>query len=389
MSSSVKTSVDAVLEQAVASGAVPNVVAIAADRDGIIYEGAVGPRVSGQQEDVSADTHYRIMSMTKMVATVAALQLVEQGKLDLDAPVEQYCPEFAKVQVLERLDGDKPVLRAPASKATVKNLITHTSGLGYWFWNADITAWESATGTPNVLSGSKVVFTAPMVTDPGTKFVYGINTDWLGQVIEAAGAKKLDEAIKTGVTDPLGMNETVFAMSDEQRARSVPVHLQGPDGAWAPSEIDLKPAPDYWAGGHGLHSTPRDYLKFQRALLGNGTSPDGVTILKPETVQEAFSNQIGELDFPSTIETADPASSHTLSLGPGYKWGYGLLLNTADVPGRRRAWSGAWAGLLNTHFWVDRTTGITGAIYAQFLPFVTPEALKLYADFETQLYASL
>jgi methyl acetate hydrolase len=389
MSSSVKTSVDAVLEQAVASGAVPNVVAIAADRDGIIYEGAVGPRVSGQQEDVSADTYYRIMSMTKMVATVAALQLVEQGKLDLDAPVEQYCPEFAKVQVLERLDGDKPVLRAPASKATVKNLITHTSGLGYWFWNADITAWESATGTPNVLSGSKVVFTAPMVTDPGTKFVYGINTDWLGQVIEAAGAKKLDEAIKTGVTDPLGMNETVFAMSDEQRARSVPVHLQGPDGAWAPSEIDLKPAPDYWAGGHGLHSTPRDYLKFQRALLGNGTSPDGVTILKPETVQEAFSNQIGELDFPSTIETADPASSHTLSLGPGYKWGYGLLLNTADVPGRRRAWSGAWAGLLNTHFWVDRTIGITGAIYAQFLPFVTPEALKMYADFETQLYASL
>ena len=389
MSSSVKTSVDAVLEQAVASGAVPNVVAIAADRDGIIYEGAVGPRVSGQQEDVSADTHYRIMSMTKIVATVAALQLVEQGKLDLDAPVEQYCPEFAKVQVLERLDGDKPVLRAPASKATVKNLITHTSGLGYWFWNADITAWESATGTPNVLSGSKVVFTAPMVTDPGTKFVYGINTDWLGQVIEAAGAKKLDEAIKTGVTDPLGMNETVFAMSDEQRARSVPVHLQGPDGAWAPSEIDLKPAPDYWAGGHGLHSTPRDYLKFQRALLGNGTSPDGVTILEPETVQQAFSNQIGELDFPSTIETADPASSHTLSLGPGYKWGYGLLLNTADVPGRRRAWSGAWAGLLNTHFWVDRTTGITGAIYAQFLPFVTPEALKMYADFETQLYASL
>jgi CubicO group peptidase (beta-lactamase class C family) len=389
MSSSVKTSVDAVLEQAVASGAVPNVVAIAADRDGIIYEGAVGPRVSGQQEDVSADTHYRIMSMTKMVATVAALQLVEQGKLDLDAPVEQYCPEFAKVQVLERLDGGKPVLRAPASKATVKNLITHTSGLGYWFWNADITAWESATGTPNVLSGSKVVFTAPMVTDPGTKFVYGINTDWLGQVIEAAGAKKLDEAIKTGVTDPLGMNETAFAMSDEQRARSVPVHLQGPDGAWAPSEIDLKPAPDYWAGGHGLHSTPRDYLKFQRALLGNGTSPDGVTILKPETVQEAFSNQIGELDFPSTIETADPTSSHTLSLGPGYKWGYGLLLNTTDVPGRRRAWSGAWAGLLNTHFWVDRTTGITGAIYAQFLPFVTPEALKMYTDFETQLYASL
>jgi methyl acetate hydrolase len=94
--------------------------------------------------------------------------------------------------------------------------------------------------------------------------VYGINTDWLGEVIEAAGAKKLDEAIKAGVTDPLAMNETAFVVSDEQRARAVPVHLQGPDGAWAPSEIDLNQAPDYWAGGHGLHSTPRDYLKFQR-----------------------------------------------------------------------------------------------------------------------------
>jgi methyl acetate hydrolase len=125
-----------VLEQAVVSGAVPNVVAIAADRDGIIYEGAVGPRVSGQQGDVAADTHYRVMPMTKMVATVAALQLMEEGKLDLDAPIEEYCPEFAKVQVLERLDGDKPVLRPPASKATVKNLITHTAGLGCWFWNA-------------------------------------------------------------------------------------------------------------------------------------------------------------------------------------------------------------------------------------------------------------
>ena len=389
MSSSVKSSVDAVLEQAVASGAVPSVVALAADRNGIIYEGAAGSRVAGQAEDVGPDTFYRIMSMTKMVATVAALQLIEQGNLDLDAPIQQYCPEFATVQVLERVDGDRPVLRPPASKATVKNLITHTTGLGYWFWNADISAWESATGTPNVLSGSKVVFTAPMVADPGTRFVYGINTDWLGQVIEAASDRKLDEVIKTGITDPLGMNETAFVMSDAQRAQSVPIHLKGTDGAWAPSDIDLNQAPEYWAGGHGLHSTPHDYLKFQRALLGNGTSPDGVTILKPETVDAAFSNQIGELDFPSTIETADPASSHSFSVGPGFKWGYGLLLNTTDLPGRRRAWSGAWAGLLNTHFWVDRTTGITGAIYSQFLPFVTPEALQMYIDFETQLCASL
>ena len=106
-------------------------------------------------------------------------------------------------------------------------------------------------------------------------------------------------------------------------------------------------------------------------------------------MDEAFRNQIGELDFPAEIPTADPASSGSLALGPGYKWGYGLLLNTQDTPGMRRAWSGAWAGLCNTHFWVDRTAGVCASIYSNFLPFVTPEALALYEDFERSLYAAL
>jgi CubicO group peptidase (beta-lactamase class C family) len=208
-------------------------------------------------------------------------------------------------------------------------------------------------------------------------------------VIEAASGQTLDVFIEQNITRPLGMNESAFRMSAEQRANSVPVHLKGEDGAWAASDIDLVQDPEYWAGGHGLHSTPRDFLKFERMLLGNGTSPDGVKILESETVDAAFTNQIGDLDFPAEIPTADPASTHALNLGPGYKWGYGLLLNTEDIEGKRRAGSGAWAGLLNTHFWVDRSAGVTGAIYTQFLPFVTPEALQMYEDFERALYASL
>jgi methyl acetate hydrolase len=384
----VRTSIDAVLEQAVDSGAVPNVAAIAADRNGIVYEGGAGPRVAGQADPVGVDTHFRIMSMTKMVATVAALQLMERGALDFDATVESYRPEWADVQVLEGFDGDTPRLRAPASKATVRHLITHTSGASYWFWNADIVRWEAANGTPNVLSGENVIFTAPLVADPGTTYEYGINTDWLGQVIEAASGQTLDRFIEENITRPLGMDQTAFVMSAEQRANSVPVHLKGEDGAWAASDIDLRQDPEYWSGGHGLHSTPRDYLKFQRMLLGDGTSPDGVQILEKDTVDAAFSNQVGDLDFPAEIATGDPATTHSLNLGPGYKWGYGLLLNTEDAPGMRRAWTGAWAGLLNTHFWVDRTEGIAGAIYTQFLPFVTPEALQMYQDFERALYAS-
>ena len=371
------------------AGAVPNVAAIAADREGIVYEGAAGPRVAGGSDPVTVDTHFRIMSMTKMVATVAALQLMERGALDFDAPVESYCPEWADVQVLEGFDGDDPAA-APAGVQGHRPAPRHAHlRASYWFWNADIVRWEAATGTPNVLSGDNVIFTAPLVADPGTMFEYGINTDWLGKVIEAASGQTLDEFIAQNITRPLGMDETAFLMSDRQRANSVPVHLKGEDGAWAASDIELRQDPDYWAGGHGLYATPRDYLKFQRMLLGDGTSPDGVTILEKDTVDAAFTNQIGDLDFPAEIPSGDPATTHPLNLGPGYKWGYGLVLNTEDVPGMRRAWSGAWAGLLNTHFWVDRTTGVTGAIYSQFLPFVTPEALQMYEDFERALYASL
>ena len=239
------TGVDEVLERAVADGAVPSVVAIAADRDGIIYEGAAGPRVAGGEDPVSVDTHFRIMSMTKIVATTVALQLVEQGKLELDAPVERYCPEFAEVEVLEGFDGEEPRTRPPASKATVKQLVTHTTGLGYWFFSPELVKWESVTGIPNILSGLNVIFKAPMIADPGTRFEYGINLDWLGRVIDAASGMKLDEAIAHGVSEPLGMSETAFVMSDAQRANSVPVHLQGEDGAWAASEVDISQQPEY------------------------------------------------------------------------------------------------------------------------------------------------
>src|SRR3954462_4692760 len=176
MSAITGTGIDQVLQDAVESGAVPNVVAMAANEDGPIYEGAAGPRAVGQSDPVTPDTLFRIASETKMVATTAALQLSERGELDLDAPVETYRPEFAELQVLEGFDGDTPRLRAPKSKATVRQLITHTSGLGYWFFNADIVRWEAVTGTPNVMSGDEVIFKAPLVADPGTRYEYGINT---------------------------------------------------------------------------------------------------------------------------------------------------------------------------------------------------------------------
>jgi methyl acetate hydrolase len=389
MSSSVDSAaIDAVLAEAVKSGAVPQVAAIAADRDGVIYQGAAGPRAVGESDPASTDTIFRIMSMTKMPCTVVALQEVEKGNLDLDAPVADYCPEFADLQVLTGFDGDTPRLRPPATQATVRQLITHTSGLGYWFWSDLLVQWETVTGIPNVVAGSRKSFQAPLLADPGTAFVYGINTDWLGQVVEAVTGVSLDVAVKQGVTGPLGMDRTAFLMSDADRPNAAPVHVPGEDGSWVALGEILSQTPDYWAGGHGLYGPPSDYIRFERALLRGGEL-DGARILRQETVDAAFTNQIGDLDFPAEIPTSDPAASGPLALGPGYKWGYGLLLNTRDQPGRRRAGSGAWAGLCNTHFWVDRTAGICASIYSSFLPFVTPPALQLYAEFEQALYASV
>jgi len=380
-------SVDEVLSAAVESGAVPGVVALAADSNGVVYEGAAGLRSAAATDLITPDTSMRIASMTKMVTITAALQLSEQGKLDLEAAVDTYRPEFADLQVLEGFDGDALRLRAPATRATVRQLATHTSGLGYWIWNADIDQYEQLTGTSNVMPGTEDVFTAPLTFDPGTQVQYGINIDWLGRVIEAVSDQPLDVYIRDHITEPLGMTSTGPLMTEAQRANSTPIHVRGEDGSWLATDVDWAQQPDYWGGGHFLYSTPRDYLKFQRALLGRGALGD-VRILAEETVDAAFSNQIGDLEFPAAMPTAHPELSAAVNLGPGLKWGFGLLLNPAQMPGMRSAGSGSWAGLFNTHFWVDPASDLTASIFSQTLPFMDPPALQLYIDFELALYAS-
>jgi len=382
------TSIDEVLQNAVSRGDVPGVVAMAANEDGPIYEGAAGVRSVDADDPISADTMLRVASMTKMVTTTAALQLVEQGSLDLDEAVAKYRPEFAEIQVLEGFDGDTPKLRAPASQATVRHLVTHTSGLGYWFFNADIDRYEQVTGLPNVLPGSNEMFKAPLVADPGDRLEYGINTDWLGRVVEAISGQSLADYFDEHITGPLGMTNTTRRMSDEQRANSTPIHVRGEDGAWMATDIDWAQEPEYWGGGHFLYSTPRDYLRFQRMLLGGGTL-DGVQILRSATVEDAFRNHIGALNWPPSQPTAHPELSAQVDLGPNLKWGLGLLLNEDQAPGMRAPFSGAWAGLFNTHFWVDPNSGVTGSIFSQVLPFADPPALQMYIDYEAALYASL
>ena len=380
--------VDEVLQSAVARGDVPGVVALAARADGVFYEGAAGKRAADAGDPITPDTMLRIASMTKMVTAAAALQLSEQGRLDLDAPVDTYRPEFADLQVLEGFDDSTPRLLPPRSRATVRQLMTHTAGLAYWIFNRDIDRYEQITGTPNILPGTVGVFRSPLASDPGTRFEYGINIDWLGRVIEAVSGQPLDVYIQANITGPLGMASTTAKMTAAQRANSTPVHVRADDGSWVVTDIDWAQEPEYWGGGHFLYSTPRDYMAFQRMLLGGGTLGD-VRILDRATVDAAFANQIGDLYFPPSIVSVHPELSVDVNLGPGLKWGLGLLLNEAQQPGMRAPGSGAWAGLFNTHFWVDRTSGVTGSIFSQVLPFAEPAVFQILIDFEQALYSAL
>lgn len=322
--------------------------------------------------------------MTKPVTSIAALQLVEAGRLDLDAPVSAYCPEFADIRVLGDVDGEGGTAAVPSTPVTVRHLLTHTSGFGYWFFDARLRRWHQTTGAPNVNSGRREALRAPLLSEPGTAFRYGINTDWLGQVIEAVTGSGLDVVIGESVTGPLGMYDTSFRAPGPDSAL-VSVQTMSDDGGWERIGFGEEP-PAYCSGGQGLYSTPLDYVRFQRLLLSDG-SFEGERLLEAATLEAAFSNQIGDLDFPELISSAEASTACDFAAGSGFKFGFGFLLNQEDVPGHRGAGSGAWAGLLNTQFWVDRDRGITGALYSQFLPFAQPAALDLYDRFEVAAYA--
>jgi methyl acetate hydrolase len=368
---------DVILPDAVRCGRVPNVAVVVADRSEVVYRDAYGPSEAGGTEPLSVTHSFRIASMTKTVTTVAALRLVERGQLELDQPVADYLPRFHAVGVL-----DGKVIRPPRRPATVRHLVTHTSGLAYWFLDQQVLDWERATGTPNIATGSLRALEAPMVFDPGDRFEYGISTEWLGQVIEAVSGQPLGTMLRDEVFEPLGMTATGFSAPE---GAVVPIHARDGD-RWVP--IEMPSAPEYDSGGGGLYSTPLDFVRFQRMLLADGLG-NGHRILSEASVEAMFTNQIGELDFPAELVPTVPEIGYPHSFGPGQKWGFGVLLDGTGKSGMRGADTGGWSGVFNTYYWVDRTRGITAAIYTQALPGFDPGICGLLEDIEQAVYAEL
>jgi methyl acetate hydrolase len=381
--------IDELLERACAEDVVPGVVAMVADKDGVVYEGAAGRLRIGDGAPASTDTMFRIASMTKALTSVAALQLVEQGRLALDQTVASVIPAFGKLQLLEGFDGDEPRLRDLSREPTIQHLLTHTSGLSYWFSNVDLKTWHDVTGAPTPLTGLRKCLEIPFVAEPGERWEYGVNTAWLGLVVEAVTDQTLDEYLAQNVFAPLGMTDATFTPTEEQRARLMDIHDRAPDGGLVLSAVEILEEPELAFGGEGAYGTAGDYMCFLRALLRGGEL-DGAQILEPETVALMFTDHLQGLQLPAVMPSAVPELTNDVpSLPFRQGFGLGLHLLLEDVPGMRKAGSGDWAGLFNSYYWIDPATGITAAIFTQLLPFFDGRMVETLLQFEQGVYAQL
>lgn len=376
-----------ILKRATDAGDVPGVIATAATMDGVIYEGAFGRRSLANETPMTLDTVVRIASMTKAITGACAMQLVEQGKLDLDAPIGPLLSDLGRVQVFEGFDATgEPKLRAPKRPITLRHLLTHTSGHVYDTWNAQITAYREKTGIPSTDSGLNAALLTPLMFDPGDKWEYSIGIDWAGKAVEAVSGMKLGQYMKQNIFDPLGMVDTGFTIGEPQRTRLAGIHSRGENGL-VPLDRKFPDQPEYEAGGGGLASTVSDYLAFTQMILHGGAFR-GARILKPETIALMSQNAMGDLNV-RALKAEQPQRSNDVDFIDGMKWGLTFLINPQPMTTGRSANSLAWAGLMNSYYWIDPTRKVTGVFATQILPFCDVKALPLFQQFETAIYKAL
>jgi len=319
------------LQDAVDSGDLPGVAAAAATDKGVIFEGGAGV--------LRPDSVIWIASMTKAVTATCAMQLVERGKLSLDAPASDVVPELATKGVLEGFNpAGKPIIRKAKRPITLRRLLTHTSGLGYDTWDANVLRYRQVTGIPAIGSCQNVALTTPLLADPGERWEYGISIDWVGKMIEAASGQRLDRYMIEKVFTPLGMADTGFAIGPDQLLRKARMHTRVADGFTA-VDHEIPQAPEFHMGGGGLYSTVDDYLKLTRALLAGGDP-----ILKPETVKVMAQNHLPDGVFCRPLKSQLPNLSADMAFVDGMQWGFSFMINPTEFPGRRSAGSLAWGG---------------------------------------------
>lgn len=378
--------VDEVLRSGIARHKIPAAVAAAATHGKTLYTGAFGTRDSSGTA-ISTNSIFQIASMTKAITSAAALQLVEQGKVDLSEPIAKHLPQLASLDVLDGFDASgKPILRPARTPITLRHLLTHTSGLCYDFWDEQAFRYSSMRPPGNPSKPG------PLMFEPGTRWQYGQGVDWAGRLVEAVSGATLEDYFQANLLKPLGMNDTGYILPESKFERLVSNYQRDQDGKGdlKQDERKLPAPPKTFNGGGGLFSTAADYVAFMQMILNHGAGPKGARILKPKTVESMLTNQIGQVGA-GKMKSFRPALSADVDVQPGHKerWGLGFLINTDPYAAGRSAGSGAWAGLYNTFYWIDPKRDRCGVLMMQFLPFLDKEAAGLLDDFEKAVYRYL
>ncbi|MBI4892873.1 MAG: beta-lactamase family protein [Acidobacteria bacterium] len=356
---------------------IPAAAGVVVSAERVLWRSSVG--------EAREDSIFRLYSMTKAVTSVAAMQLVERGLLTLDDPASMWLPELGRLEVLEGFDAEgEPRLR-PASKAvTARHLLTHTSGFGYEFTSPEILRYSEVTGKGGLADRRNGVLNSPLLFEPGEGWQYGVSTDWLGKLVEAASGDSLGGYLKGQVFEPLGMKDTCFGVPEEKWGRVMKCRARREDGGLEETPNGRPGQPVFESGGGGLYGTVGDYCAFLQMMLRGGAP-----LLLAETMDEMARDQVAGMAagrFRSTMRKY----SLDADLHPGHEdgWGLGFLVNRTGFEGGRSAGSLGWGGLANTFYWVDRARGIAAVVMMQVLPFFDAECIGVLREFEEAVYRS-
>lgn len=366
MSSERLAQMTSTLQRIIDAGDLPGVVVMVARQGKLVYHRSFGFRDRVAGAPLEEDAIFRIYSMTKPVVSVAAMILVEEGRLSLDEPIAKYLPEFKDMRVgVESFDpatGTPAFHTVPARRAiTVQDLLRHTSGLTYGAFNGKAQVQklyrESVPFAQDwtLESFTKALAKVPLLYEPGTTWEYGHSTDVLGRVVEVASGMALDRFLAERIFRPLGMTDTGFDVAPAKQGR-IAQPQRDPQTGQVAELIDVTRKATFFAGGHGLVSTAGDYLRFAQ-MLANGGSLDGVRILGPRTVAFMTANHVG------------PNISPGLNFIPGPGYGFGLGFGVRTQPGLSE-WPSSvgeffWAGYAGTYFWVDPKEALVPVMMSQ------------------------
>jgi methyl acetate hydrolase len=375
------SAVSAVLKAATDRGDVPGVAVAVVNKDGLLYNAAAGNSRTLTHTPMAKDAIFNMASMTKPITSVAIMMLVDEGKLKLDDEVAKYLPKWKDPLVISKFnEADASYETRPAKRPiTIRHLLTHTSGLGYGFSHPMLTTIMEKT--------KKAELDLPLLFDPGDNWAYGPSTRVLGHLVEAISGQKIDAFLESKILLPLGMHDTFYLVPTTKYARVVAINRRGNDGKFTELPVPAT-IPATVQGDGGLYGTPSDYGLFLRMLLNRGTL-NGKRILSVRSARTMLVSHTGNV-LVKPQQSADQSLSRNFPFGAGKdRWGLGFQLAADRRPNRRSPGSGTWAGIFNTHFFIDPTKEIGVVVMMQTLPFYDEPSMKVYADVEEAVYKSL